>query len=44
MSGILAPEEPGAAQAWLAANQRALMAEVAAVRATLAGPDGSAWR
>jgi ATPase family associated with various cellular activities (AAA) len=28
-------------QAWLAANQRALMAEVAAVRATLAGPGPS---
>ena len=41
MSRILAPEEPGATQAWLAANQRALMAEVAAVRATLAGADGS---
>ena len=37
---MAAPEDPRAAQAWLAANQRALMAEVAAVRATLLGPDG----
>ena len=40
MSRITAPEDQRAAQAWLAANQRALMAEVAAVRATLLGPDG----
>ncbi len=39
MSRIPAPEQPAATQAWLAANQRALMAEVAVVRATLSGPD-----
>ena len=40
MSRMAAPDDARAARAWLAANQRALMAEVAAVRATLLGPDG----
>ena len=40
MNGTLTPEEERVtAQEWLAANQRALMAEVAAVRDTLLGGD-----
>jgi hypothetical protein len=40
VSALLAPREPTAAEAWLAANQRALMAEVEAVRSALLARSG----
>jgi ATPase family associated with various cellular activities (AAA) len=39
---VLAPEEQVAADAWLAANQRTLMAEVSALRSLLLGPGDGA--
>ena len=41
MTTLLASEEGASAEALLAANQRALMAEVAALRAMLLDPDGA---